>query len=786
MGRFLTPAKIGLLALVELYVDELVPTSAIIPVLSFITSSLLDREPTVLAPSCSSSPQSRWTNAERRVSLVTSINDFESLLAAYPVVVGLPGRKLWDIFLEKLWDVNSLHQLHDFFDRQSHNLVMPSEQLRRLGLTEAELQGIRISRNSPFGTFIRRCQLEFTRLRFEDSVELWKDFVSYRQPTLGHRQRRSPSMGRMSFDYVLDAGEQADWDVEAVNVLASITYGDSLTSNSSSSLPVSTDDVEFLLEFQIDKMQTHGNRVPLDVRVRFQRLLQDSRVIPTLSHYLSFLDAWKSGDHPTAFDYLHRYFDYTMQSRERLYYQYALMNLAIIQADFGSHKDALETMLETVSTARENQDMPCLNFALNWLFQFGRAHPRLIRDLESDSLLGSGKESLAYLRAKAKETGMWPLWSSVLLSEAKLGFCDGESVASCVEMLVRSSQLIVTRNLKNLYGAQLTMAMALWERLGLAHLSAVESEIFLRCHIGHTSFDDELKVTARVAMHLTERGKYDQALKMVEALDENALRSWKASQYWYKYRGIIKLTRDLRHDNLDAAEQLMSQLLQSKQDDMEPDVAFVINSLHVDYLMRRGDLQAAFSKVEDMLDALDDGKRDIALYVHLMLLKAQLFDKAGRPQRGFTLAMRAASTAWRARLIPTLWQASGALASILSSLGEFDAAAQLLTAVLPRSLEYESAAMSGQLYSHLADANMGLAGKAPPNSARRTEHLTRAASAVEKAFDSYSAIEDTKKQCEMMAKKATIMKVAGDKALAADYAAAYVSLRKSAAALATC
>jgi anaphase-promoting complex subunit 5 len=35
----------------------------------------------------------------------------------------------------------------------------------------------------------------------------------------------------------------------------------------------------------------------------------------------------------------------------------------------------------------------------------------------------------------------------------------------------------------------------------------------------------------------------------------------------------------------------------------------------------------------------------------------------------------------------------------------------------------------------------------------------------------------------MMAKKATVMKVAGDKVLAADYAAAYVALRKSAASL---
>lgn len=316
MGRFLTPAKIGLLALIEIYVDELVPTSAIIPVLSFITSSLLDREPKPSTYS-RSPPQSRWSKAESAVSLITSINDFENLLAAYPVAVGLPGRKLWDIFLERLWEVNSLHQLHDFFDRLSHFVIMPREELRNLGLSEAELEGTRITRNSPFGTFIRRCQLEFTRLSFEDTVELWKDFVRYRQPTSGYRRRRDPSMGPMSFDYVLDAGGQRDWDAEAVNVLASLTYGDFATGDAPSTLPVSTDDVEFLLEFQVDQMQgmpfhssrpllpttripfsssslcllplEHGTRVPLEVRVRFKRLLVDSQLIPSLSHYLRFI-----------------------------------------------------------------------------------------------------------------------------------------------------------------------------------------------------------------------------------------------------------------------------------------------------------------------------------------------------------------------------------------------------------------------------------------------------------------------------------------------------------------
>jgi anaphase-promoting complex subunit 5 len=123
------------------------------------------------------------------------------------------------------------------------------------------------------------------------------------------------------------------------------------------------------------------------------------------------------------------------------------------------------------------------------------------------------------------------------------------------------------------------------------------------------------------------------------------------------------------------------------------------------------------------------------------------------------------------------------LSNIFVSLGEFEAATQLLVAVLPRALECESSALAAGLYSFLADANMGMAGKMAPKSSKRTEYMTRALSAVQKAFDHYSTIEDIKSQCEMMAKKAMIMKLTGEMALAADYAAAYVELRRTAESL---
>jgi anaphase-promoting complex subunit 5 len=321
-------------------------------------------------------------------------------------------------------------------------------------------------------------------------------------------------------------------------------------------------------------------------------------------------------------------------------------------------------------------------------------------------------------------------------------------------------------------------------------------------------FDDELKMISRFSFALLDQGKYRDAMEILDKVDENSRRSWKPNQYWFKYRGVIQLRRDLHHNNLDGAEQLLSQFLQSKGDDFEPDLALVIDTAHIEYLTRRGALSSAAEKVDQMITELRDENRDISLRVRALLIKASLLDKCGRPQRAFSIALRAANLSLRARLIALLWAAIGAISNILVSMNEFEAATQLLTAVLPRSLECDSPTLTAQLYSYLADACMGLAGQCesdgfagqgeeapelnqeskefePPKSAthRRDEYLTRAAMAVQSAFDEYSSIEDINNQCEMMAKKAVIMKVLGDMVLAADYAAAYAELKKKAESL---
>ena len=252
MSRFLNPAKIGLLALIELYAEEAVPNDAAVSVLSFITSHLLDHDLTA----ASSDPADRWLQTENAVDLITSLNEFEQLLSPFSAAVGLPGRRLWDIFLRKLWRIDSLDALHQFFDERQDLLATSKEELGRGPDPPEAPTGILLARNSLFGSFVRRSELEFSRLRFHSATELWKDFVRYRQPSAAYWRRRNPSFGRLSFDNVLLSGEH-EWGANTA-ALASVAYGDMLYPESDSRIPVSTDDIEQLLEFQLEQMQSRS------------------------------------------------------------------------------------------------------------------------------------------------------------------------------------------------------------------------------------------------------------------------------------------------------------------------------------------------------------------------------------------------------------------------------------------------------------------------------------------------------------------------------------------------
>ena len=240
MSRYLTPAKIGLLALISLYTESKIPSAAIIPVLSFLVSHVL--------PINSAASQNQSFLHSHHITL--GIGDFQKATISH--VSGIPGRTIWDLLLDNLWKVDSFDALYVFFETLSSILQKtPEEQQQNAGREiDSNLKRMRLSRASPIGLFVRRAQLEFTRLQFHDGVTLWRNLVAYRAPTLLQWKKRNQAAGYISFDANL-----REEHLDLGNGLTDVVYGE-LDHEAGHDSSVSTEDVEKLLEYQNDKMQS--------------------------------------------------------------------------------------------------------------------------------------------------------------------------------------------------------------------------------------------------------------------------------------------------------------------------------------------------------------------------------------------------------------------------------------------------------------------------------------------------------------------------------------------------
>lgn len=249
MARFLTPAKIGLLALIELYTDAVVPTSSTLPVLSFILNQLV--------PATAKSPPREIATSSQTLPFILDLKSFETLLTAHPAASGLPGRSLWDHFLKKLWEIDSLDALHVFFAQRSNLLAKTREDIKKdgeVGIPPPSEDMIMLSRTSPFGSFVRKSKVEFERLRFSDALALWTAFTRWRERSRTYWTRRNGGLGRWAGDKALGEGEE-EWGTDATEMLELVAYG-GLDLGYEMSGSVSTDDVEKLLEFQVEQMQS--------------------------------------------------------------------------------------------------------------------------------------------------------------------------------------------------------------------------------------------------------------------------------------------------------------------------------------------------------------------------------------------------------------------------------------------------------------------------------------------------------------------------------------------------
>ncbi|RUS31072.1 anaphase-promoting complex subunit 5-domain-containing protein [Jimgerdemannia flammicorona] len=267
-------------------------------------------------------------------------------------------------------------------------------------------------------------------------------------------------------------------------------------------VPMALYDAERFLDHQVEQLESKllsivlasegsGDITPSELKGHLNFILKH---MPELAkvHYVSALNDIRRGEYEAALVALHRFFDYCLLNRERPMYQFALLNLAILESRFGHVQQALWAVESAIEIARENRDRECLSYALrylilllgfslcraftlsfqqfiqfimrigySWLYRLKRNHPS-----ELSGFAESEKYLLSSLLGRTKELNLIYLESLGELTKTKQAVQMGKSPIEVFESIMRSNSLNVTYSLDSISGSSHLLNASVWDIYG--------------------------------------------------------------------------------------------------------------------------------------------------------------------------------------------------------------------------------------------------------------------------------------------------------------------------------
>lgn len=259
MRPFISPARIVLLALIDMYCsDAVVPAADDGFMLQLIGSYMADA---YAQPSNKQQRHmARWQRAYLHVDLLSRLHSLQAPLQDCPAAPDAADEPplcttLWDELVARLWlRLTCIDDLVPFFDSLSQHVAPTYSQLRahrELGLADPPDLLLLLDRRAPLGQLVYQACIEFARLSFADRCDLWEDFVRYRYPSRPDFVLLWPrhfATDRLRLDTVLTE-QQYLWGL-GTDDIERITY-DRLFKDSS--VPASSDETEKLVSLLIDR-----------------------------------------------------------------------------------------------------------------------------------------------------------------------------------------------------------------------------------------------------------------------------------------------------------------------------------------------------------------------------------------------------------------------------------------------------------------------------------------------------------------------------------------------------
>ncbi|CAO3573564.1 unnamed protein product [Mortierella alpina] len=406
------------------------------------------------------------------------VNEFGSL------VTSTVGIYAWNHLRATLKRIKSPHHLSDFFLSKLEQDEITSHDIpsRRVGLANLVLprgdimsdsMNFRLDSASIMGLYVRKAQIEYKRLLFEDMCRFYTAFETYVS----------------TLDRPPGTKDSPSGTAEELSVM-------------------SVFDLEKFLDLQADQLSNVSQSEIPDALLAHVYSIQSRMPALPKTHYIACLHAQQTGNFEVAIQSLHRFFDYCMSLDGRVLHQYALLNLAILHARFSHHDQALIALRETIEVARNHMDEECLSYALNWMYRLTGA--------TSSKRSGASEVQLwANLAGKSDGQAFQYLHSLSELTIAKQ--VQGESIAKALEALMKASSINLRHSLDGIGGVAQLFQSRIWSTYGLPSLSSLYAQLQLHYHPTETDMSDAASGYSKHATDLALTGRYKEALHVIEA-----------------------------------------------------------------------------------------------------------------------------------------------------------------------------------------------------------------------------------------------------------------------------
>jgi anaphase-promoting complex subunit 5 len=107
------------------------------------------------------------------------------------------------------------------------------------------------------------------------------------------------------------------------------------------------------------------------------------------------------------------------------------------------------------------------------------------------------------------------------------------------------SHLSIKENV-NSAGSHMLLQSTLYSRLGIPHMANVHCELLLDCYDSSCPIDERIRAIGRRAFIMSQSGRYEDAIAVLESIDQSFHKTLKYHQYLVLCIGIIKFRKTIR------------------------------------------------------------------------------------------------------------------------------------------------------------------------------------------------------------------------------------------------